>query len=61
MSGTTVSPNETTDELVKNLDDGNYVFQCNKCGHYVGDSRDFNWLGECPACERYCKFFRLIE
>lgn len=36
------------------------LFQCNDCGHYVGDDRARNFRTRCPACDREVKFYRII-
>jgi rubrerythrin len=52
---------ETYSELESNLDEGNNLFQCNKCGHYSGDPRPRNFYATCPGCNRVARFYRLIE
>jgi rubrerythrin len=60
MSGNAIESPETYHHYEDKLADGNNLFQCNKCGHYVGDPRSHNWIGTCPDCHRIGKFFRII-
>jgi rubrerythrin len=61
MSVNTIKDPETYRSFESELEDENNLFQCNRCGHYVGDPRSFNWYGTCPECEHTVRFFRLIE
>jgi hypothetical protein len=62
MSNAIEAP-ETYSYFDGKLEEGNNLFQCNQCGHYVGDPRTHNWRGRCPSpdCGLLCKFYRLIE
>jgi hypothetical protein len=39
----------------------NNLFSCNRCQHYAGDPRRYNFRARCPGCDRLVKFYRIIE